>query len=182
MTTQQDPVREALIAAREWLAGWASAEPYLSRIDAALALPVQPAEPVAPHGYAYRYHDIGGGTVIRFNHGGEVNGSRSIEAVPFWLGAPPSPSPASAGDGMPPTLVHLLTGFNPEDPGLTKPDLDAIKDRASRRWADLQAAASDEKTGYVWIHIKTPKDTLEVRVTKSGLMRIYLAERKVEKP
>jgi hypothetical protein len=46
-----------------------------------------PSEPVAPSGYAYRYHDS-----IRFNNGGEVNGSRPIEAVPYWFAAPPPPA------------------------------------------------------------------------------------------
>ncbi|WP_186166495.1 hypothetical protein [Burkholderia gladioli] len=53
------------------------------------ARPVVPAdagEAVAPSGYAYRYPS-GDGTVIRFNNGEEVNGSRPLEAVPYWLGA-----------------------------------------------------------------------------------------------
>jgi len=42
-----------------------------------------------PSGYAYRYHDFTGtGTMLRFNGGGEVNGARPIEAVPYWF-APP---------------------------------------------------------------------------------------------
>ena len=42
-----------------------------------------------PDGYAYRYRStFGDGTVIRFNRGEEVNGSRPIDAVPFWY-APP---------------------------------------------------------------------------------------------
>jgi hypothetical protein len=44
-----------------------------------------------PHGYAYRYPGPYGG--IRFNGGEEVNGSRPIEAVPYWLGSPPAPQP-----------------------------------------------------------------------------------------
>lgn len=45
-----------------------------------------------PHGYAYRYPSIfgDGGTVLLFNGGGEVNGGKPVEAVPYWLGAPPS--------------------------------------------------------------------------------------------
>ncbi len=45
-------------------------------------------EPRAPSGYAYRYPDMGR-TVIRFNNGEEVNGSRPIEAVPYWFDAAP---------------------------------------------------------------------------------------------
>lgn len=42
-----------------------------------------------PDGYAYRYRStFGDGTVIRFNRGEEVNGSRPIDVVPFWY-APP---------------------------------------------------------------------------------------------
>ncbi len=45
----------------------------------------------APSGYAYRYPSIEG-SVIRFNHGREVNGSRPLCAIPYWLGQPPTPS------------------------------------------------------------------------------------------
>lgn len=49
----------------------------------------QASEPANPSGYAYRYPDaFGGGTVIRFNGGEEVNGSRPIEAIPYWFNAP----------------------------------------------------------------------------------------------
>lgn len=42
----------------------------------------------APHGYAYRYRSgFGDGrTVIRFNNGEEVNGSKPIEAIPYFFG------------------------------------------------------------------------------------------------
>ena len=40
-----------------------------------------------PSGYAYRYQQFGD-SVIRFNGGGEVNGSRPTEAIPYWLGRP----------------------------------------------------------------------------------------------
>lgn len=50
-----------------------------------------------PSGYAYRYSHHGG-AVIRFNNGGEVNGSRPIEAVPYWFAAPP-PAQADARVG-----------------------------------------------------------------------------------
>lgn len=43
-----------------------------------------------PSGYAYRYQQFGG-SVIRFNGGGEVNGSRPVEGIPYWLGRPPQP-------------------------------------------------------------------------------------------
>jgi hypothetical protein len=38
-----------------------------------------------PDGYAYRYPDG-----IRFNDGHEVNGSKPIESIPYFLGVPPS--------------------------------------------------------------------------------------------
>lgn len=43
-----------------------------------------------PSGHAYRYSDHEGGTVIRFNDGTEVNGSRPIESVPYWFAPPPA--------------------------------------------------------------------------------------------
>ena len=58
--------------------------------------PAQQAEPVAPSGWAYRYPDG-----IRFNDGCEVNGCRPIEAIPYWLGAPPAQQaePVCRSDG-----------------------------------------------------------------------------------
>ncbi|WP_186251701.1 hypothetical protein [Burkholderia gladioli] len=56
--------------------------------------PADAAKTAAPSGYAYRY-PAGNGTVIRFNDGREVNGSRPIESVPYWLGAPPAASVAA---------------------------------------------------------------------------------------
>lgn len=50
-----------------------------------------------PSGYAYRYQQFGD-SVIRFNGGGEVNGSRPTEAIPYWLGEPPQPAPPTEGE------------------------------------------------------------------------------------
>lgn len=49
-----------------------------------------PLQPRQPDGYAYRYPSqlLSGGTEIRFNGGQEVNGSKPIEAVPYYLGTP----------------------------------------------------------------------------------------------
>ncbi|HYG43191.1 MAG TPA: hypothetical protein VEA17_09745 [Bordetella sp.] len=53
-----------------------------------------------PSGYAYRYQDaFGGGTVIRFNGGGEINGVRPIESVPYFFYAAPQASFADAYEG-----------------------------------------------------------------------------------
>lgn len=41
-----------------------------------------------PDGYAYRYHSQLGGTVLRFNHGEDVNGGRPFEVVPYWFSPP----------------------------------------------------------------------------------------------
>ncbi|HDR9048802.1 TPA: hypothetical protein QDA94_003034 [Burkholderia vietnamiensis] len=54
------------------------------------------AEVTRPSGYAYRYRSLGG-SVIRFNGGGEVNGSRPIEAIPYWFAAP---QPAMAAEAV----------------------------------------------------------------------------------
>ncbi|MBR8279753.1 hypothetical protein [Burkholderia vietnamiensis] len=56
------------------------------------------AEVTRPSGYAYRYRSLGG-SVIRFNGGGEVNGSRPIEAIPYWFAAP-QPAQADARVGL----------------------------------------------------------------------------------
>lgn len=49
-----------------------------------------PTTPAEPDGYAYRYPHWDGSTFIDFNDGREVNGSRPIEAIPYWLGSPPA--------------------------------------------------------------------------------------------
>jgi len=46
-----------------------------------------------PSGYAYCYPTMNG-KVVRFNHGQEVNGSRPLYAIPYWLGQPPTARPA----------------------------------------------------------------------------------------
>lgn len=55
--------------------------------EAVARSPAMAAEAAPPSGYAYRYPSLGG-TVIRFNGGKEVNGSRPIEAIPYWFAAP----------------------------------------------------------------------------------------------
>ena len=50
-------------------------------------------DPSGADGYAYRYRHINGGTVLRFNHGEEVNGSKPIEAVPFCFKPQPHQIP-----------------------------------------------------------------------------------------
>lgn len=46
-----------------------------------------------PDGFAYRYPDpMGGGTVIRFTCGQEVNGVRPVEAIPYFYGTPAHPA------------------------------------------------------------------------------------------
>jgi len=63
--------------------------------DAAMAQP----EPegvggaAGPSGYAYCYPTMNG-KEVRFNHGQEVNGSRPLYAIPYWLGQPPTARPA----------------------------------------------------------------------------------------
>ena len=48
--------------------------------------------PKQPDGYAYRYPDAWGSgrSVIKFNDGRELNGSKPIEAIPYYFGTPPS--------------------------------------------------------------------------------------------
>lgn len=61
-------------------------------------------DPSGADGYAYRYRHINGGTVLRFNHGEEVNGSKPIEAVPFWF----KPQPPQIPDGLVPIFQIKL--------------------------------------------------------------------------
>jgi len=51
-----------------------------------------PEATMTPHGYAYRYPGPLGG--IEFTNGQAINGSRPIEAIPYWLGVPPAAEPA----------------------------------------------------------------------------------------
>ncbi|WP_175796357.1 DUF551 domain-containing protein [Burkholderia anthina] len=74
------------------LAAWRSAYEY------ARAARMQAGESQAPSGYAHRYPHMGG-TVIRFNNGGEVNGSRPTEAIPYWFDI--APKWVSVSDRLP---------------------------------------------------------------------------------
>lgn len=46
--------------------------------------------------------------------------------------------------------------------------------------ATVQRLASDEKRGWVCIGVKTPKEDLQIHVTKTGLVRIHGVKK--EKP
>jgi hypothetical protein len=65
-----------------------------------------------PSGYAYRYQQFGY-SVIRFNGGGEVNGSRPTEAIPYWLGEPLQPVQAAGGEVFmqPPPIIAFFCEF-----------------------------------------------------------------------
>jgi hypothetical protein len=66
-----------LIAARASLAS--------TSIPAEGVVPASGAAEVHPFAYAYRYPGgLNGGTVIRFSHGEEVNGSKPIETIPLY--------------------------------------------------------------------------------------------------
>lgn len=70
-----------------------------------------PATQPTPHGYAYLYPSPSGGTVIKFGSGREINGSRPIKAIPYWLGVPPatkSPAAPHAGHVRLAPLLWLL--------------------------------------------------------------------------
>ena len=78
-------------------------------LAARAALKTEPEGSTNPSGYAYRYHDYTGGTYIKFNGGGEVNGSRPIEAVPYWFAPPSVPTtPSTPEPGEVGELVELL--------------------------------------------------------------------------
>ena len=76
------------------------------------APPAEEDEGCQPSGYAYRYQSLGS-SVIRFNEGGEVNGSRPVEAIPYWLGRPPQP--VSPAEGEVAELAKWLRLRNPID-------------------------------------------------------------------
>jgi hypothetical protein len=51
------------------------------------------------------------GSVIRFNHGEEVNGSKPLCAIPYWLEQPPAvtaPAAEPATDELPPKVGHIF--------------------------------------------------------------------------
>lgn len=80
-----------------------------SALDAVIAIAenhlLEEMKKAEPSGYAYRYRHYDGGTVIRFNDGREVNGSRPIEALPYWF----TPHPAE------PNRRKLLEGLAEAD-------------------------------------------------------------------
>ena len=44
-----------------------------------------------------------------------------------------------------------------------------------RPWscAKIECLASDEKKGWVYLGVTTPRDSIEIYITKSGKMRVY---------
>ena len=54
--------------------------------------------------------------------------------------------------------------------------------RAATTWlrpwscAKIECLASDEKKGWVYLGVTTPKDSIEIYITKSGKMRVYNAK------
>lgn len=67
-------------------------------------------DPSGADGYAYRYRHINGGTVLRFNHGEEVNGSKPIEAVPYWFAPVSVPSDEEIGQVLDEVRRNSLYG------------------------------------------------------------------------
>ena len=103
----------------EMLSGWQEGGDIAGPMNRArAALKTEPEGSTNPSGYAYRYRDYSGGTYIKFNGGEEVNGSRPIEAVPYWF-APPSvptapPTPETKASATSPHSVEgdaLLEAF-----------------------------------------------------------------------
>lgn len=47
-----------------------------------------------------------------------------------------------------------------------------------RTWscAKIECLTSDEKKGWVYLGVTTPKDSIEIYITKSGKMRVYNAK------
>lgn len=75
-----------------------------------------------PDGCAYRYRCPDGGTVIRFNHGEAVNGSKPIETIPFYYGQP-SAQPASVADDCVLVALHRpAEGYEDVHPELVAED------------------------------------------------------------
>ena len=42
--------------------------------------------------------------------------------------------------------------------------------------AKIECLASDEKKGWVYLGVTTPRDSIEIYITKSGKMRVYNAK------
>lgn len=80
-----------------------------------------------PDGYHYRYPDLyGADTYIRKNNGEEVNGSKPVEAVPYWY-APVTAAPAClAREGRPAgtNIPCTVCKSTPAAPGI---DLTPVK-------------------------------------------------------
>ena len=54
--------------------------------------------------------------------------------------------------------------------------------RAATTWlcpwscAKIECLASDEKKGWIYLGVTTPKDSIEIYITKSGKMKVYNAK------
>lgn len=98
-----------------------------------------------PHGYAYRYNNPFGGTEMRFNGGQEVNGGKPIEAVPYWLAAPPSQPVALPADlAAALAELHAAMGTPATVGGVgDSPYLGVVK-LAAKRLAERSVALPDQ--------------------------------------
>ncbi len=86
-----------------------AAEQWMQQaLDECLPKPAAAQEAVRqPDGYHYRYPDLyGTDTCIRKNNGEEVNGSKPVEAVPYWY-APVTAAPADAEEDA--YVIELTT-------------------------------------------------------------------------
>ena len=156
------------------------AHALMARADAALN--AEPEEPAKPSGYAYRYSDYSGGTYIKFNGGEEVNGSRPIEVVPYWLAppsaptAPPAPEPGELGE-----LVELLklAGRWATSTGVQLDRFAALFDQQATELAALREerfVAGQNRINQLWVDALDPSTQVPLSAPQIKKLRKVLDE------
>lgn len=104
--------------------------------DGDSACPAVPASPQMPrdnygrveppHGYAYRYPSVCGGTVISFDR---MPGRHALEAIPYWLGSPVPELPKAVISSE--RIDELLRALSIQS---ALPELTAMNHEAVRAW------------------------------------------------
>ena len=167
------------------IGGWCKCETCGRGWSAAAApQPTGEVVPRQPDGYAYRYpsQSLSGGTEIRFSHGQEINGSKPIEAVPYYFGTPPEPAPsAPAPINSPPEFPDNCVD------SLAAADVEALEALVSACEADFTSEYTadepdDEPVGYpptevTFGHVRRAREAIRrLSASATGKERLQVAD------
>ncbi|MEN5207989.1 hypothetical protein ABE493_07685 [Stenotrophomonas terrae] len=149
---------------REIVDTWLPHEWVLTAIEVAgSGKPAAAQEAVCqPDGYHYRYPTLyGTGTYIRKNNGEEVNGSKPVEAVPYWY-APVAAAPVDGGQVTGWRNVDGIAVFTVASHSGIIPDQEFVRyDDHLAALASTPAAPGIDHAGAALAHLSNVLDDLQ---------------------